>query len=297
MPLPKMVFSTTTKQRAKLLRWVKQHGLSDVGISRLLYLADQQKLIIAYRNGNLDFLALTAGGEPVSVTNVNTIVSSSSLPALRGINHVNRIGNNVYLSTDFGVVVLDLLKNEIRDTYFSQRPDGSPLPVYQTVATTDSIYARTAPLFSTDTGFAIRVIRLAPNVNIADPANWRTVTLPGTPLESIATDQGRLTATVNGQGVYERNNGKWIVSQPLKNPIIRQFSSPNGLILATDKAITLPGTGQFSGELLANPREVVADGTNVWVTDTQNGLLFGNAGTIPADCSRRPYPRCVHQSV
>ena len=105
----------------------KEQGLSDVGISRLLYLVDQKRMLIAYRSGNLDFLNLTNTGEPGSVTNINTIVTASSLPSARGINHINRIGTTAYLSTDFGLVVLDLVKDEIRDTYFSQRADGTPL--------------------------------------------------------------------------------------------------------------------------------------------------------------------------
>ena len=97
-----------TTQETRILG--KQDGLSDVGISRLLYLADQKRLFIAYQDGNLDFLTLTDTGEPGTVSNLSTIINASSLPATRGINHLNRIGNNAYLSTDFGLVVLDLLK-------------------------------------------------------------------------------------------------------------------------------------------------------------------------------------------
>ena len=258
----------------------KNSGLSDVGISRLLYVSDQKRLLIAYRNGNLDFLTLTDTGEPGKVANVNTIVSATTLPGSRGINHLNRIGNNAYLSTDFGLVVLDLLKNEIRDTYFSQRTDGSPLPIFQTAATTDSLYALTAPLRQNETGRRLRAIRFAPNVNIVDPANWRIVNEPGLQTESISTNQGRLSATVNGQGIFDRQAGKWMLTQPLATSIIRQFPATTGLILATNQAISMPGSGSFSGPLLADPREVIADGNAVWVADAKNGLLAGKAGSF-----------------
>ncbi len=258
----------------------KQEGLSDVGISRLLYFSDQKRILIGYRNGNLDFLSLTDTGEPGTVANVNTIVSATTLPAARGINHLNRIGNNAYLSTDFGLVVLDLLKNEIRDTYFSQRTDGTPLPVFQTAATTDSLYALTAPIQQTETGRRLRSVRFAANVNIVDPANWQLVTAPGLQTESIVVNQGRLSATVNGQGIYERQTGRWILTQPLTNSIIRQFPVLSGLVIATDKAVTLSGVGTFTGPLLADPREVIADGNAVWVADAKNGLLSGSSGTF-----------------
>ena len=262
----------------------KVNGLSDVGISRILYLADQKKLLIAYQNGNLDFLAVTETGEPNGVTNVNTIVSASNLPDSRTINHLNRVNNAVYLSTAFGIVVLDITKNEIRDTYIGKRLDGLPLSIYQTVATADSLYALTNALQPSDYVNQLQAIRFAPNINIADPANWHPVTKPGsrtvTDVQSIITNQGRLSVTVPGKGVYERQNNQWVVTQPLTNPIIRQFTSANGPILATDKVITLPGSGQFVGPLLADPREVVADGNAVWVADAQNGLLLGSTGSF-----------------
>lgn len=258
-----------------------QLGLTDVGISRLVYLADQSRLLIAYRSGNLDFMTLSPTGEPGNVLNLNTIVAAPNLPASRGINHINRIGNNAYLSTDFGLVVLDVVRNEIRDTYFSQRPDGSPRPIYQTAVTADSLYALTAPSSATETGRQIQTIRFAPGVNIADPANWRVITVPGLQTESITANQGRLSATVNGQGIYERQSGRWVLTQALTSLLIRQFSgSETGSILATNQAVTLPGSSPFTGSLLTSPREVVPDGNRVWVADEQNGLLAGNAGVF-----------------
>ncbi|WP_420146932.1 two-component regulator propeller domain-containing protein [Spirosoma sp.] len=258
----------------------KTSGLSDVGISRLLYLADQKRLLIAYRNGNLDFLTLTETGEPGSIANFNTILSASSLPDSRTINHLNRIGNNAYLSTDFGLLVLDLQRNEIRDTYFSQRPDGTPLPIYQTAATADSLYALTAPQSLTEIGYRLRAVRFAANVNIADPANWRAVQEPNAALSSLLTDQNRLYVSVNNRGVYTRNNASWLLWRQISDPVIRLFPSAEGPVLATSRAITLPNSLTFTGSGLIDPNEVVTDGNAIWVADTQNGLLAGTNGTF-----------------
>ncbi|WP_338873836.1 two-component regulator propeller domain-containing protein [Spirosoma sp. SC4-14] len=258
----------------------KVDGLSDIGISRLAYLTNQKRLLIAYRNGNLDFLSLTDSNEPGSVQNVNTIVTATNLPSSRTINHINRVGDYAYLSTDFGLVVLNLLKNEIRDTYFSQRTDGSALPIYQTTVTTDSLYALTAPLLSTETGRRLRAVRFAAAVNIADPANWAMIPAPALQLESIATNQNRLSVTVNGVGIYERQSSGWLLTQPMQNAIIRQFSASEALILATETGVTVAGSATYTGSLLVNPVEVVADGNQVWVADSQSGLLLGSAGSF-----------------
>ncbi len=262
----------------------KTDGLSDVGVTRILYLADQKKILIAYQTGNLDFLLVTERGEPNGVSNVNTIAAASNLPGVRTINHLNRVNNTVYLSTAFGVVVLDITKNEVRDTYLSRRLDGLPLAIFQTTVTADSLYALTNALQPSDLVNQLQSIRFAANVNIADPANWKPVTKPGsrtgTAIESIITNQGRLAVTVPGTGVYEQQNGQWTLTRPLSTTLIRQFSATNGPILATDKLVMLPGSGSFSGPLLTNPREVVADGGMVWVADGKNGLLLGSGGAF-----------------
>ncbi|UFH55088.1 hypothetical protein [Spirosoma sp. KNUC1025] len=258
----------------------KTLGLSDVGISRLLYLADQHRLLIAYRNGNLDFLTLSDSGEPGEVANLNAIVSAPNLPSSRTINHINRIGNYAYLSTDFGLLVLDLLKDEIRDTYFSLRTDGTPLPIYQTAATADSLYALTAPSSLTMTGNRLRVVRFSATTNLADPANWRLIQSPAASVSSILTDHNRLYVSVNGQGVFEKDSGTWKLTQRITSPIVRLFPSTTGVILATNQAITLPASGTFTGSVLADPGEVVVDGNTVWVADAQNGLLAGRASTF-----------------
>ena len=276
-------YDKTTSETVTLGKQPGQSGvvLSDVGISRLLHLPEQKRLLIAYQNGNLDFLTLSDTGEPNTILNISTIVAAPNLPPSRGINHINRVGSNAYLSTDFGIVVLDMVRNEIRDTYFSQRTDGPPLPIRQTAATPDSLYALTAPTRMGGLTDGLRAIRLSPTVNIADPANWREISKPGPAIESIAVTQNRLSATVNGRGVYERQSGGWTLTQALTSLVVRWFpGTAAGLILATNQAVTVPGVGAFVGPLLTDPREVVADGNRVWVADAQTGLLAGNAGTF-----------------
>ena len=258
----------------------KAQNLSDVSISRLLYLADQKRLLIAYRNGDLDFLSVSDTGEPGDVLNLNTIATATNLPASRTINHLNRVGNSVYLSTDFGLVVLDLTRNEIRDTYFSRRPDGSPLPILQTAATTDSLFALTGPVQPTDTGRRLRAIRFAPGVNLADPANWQPVSIPGATLESIVVAQNRLLASVNGAGVFERQAGRWVLTQRLTNLLIRLFPAQNGVSVATNESVTTPGVGTVSSPLLADPREVATNGNQIWIITGLRGLLKAEAGRV-----------------
>ena len=259
----------------------KTNGLSEVSISRLLYLADQKRLLIAYQSGNLDFLTVSSTGESGDVKNSNTILTAPNLPAARAIQHLNRVGNNVYLSTDFGLVVLDIVRDEIRDTYFSPAPNGRlGTVIYSTVVAGDTLFAL-AGSGNPGAGLLLQAVRLAPNVNIADPANWRLVAAPDRSITSISSSSGRLVASVNERGVYERQNGRWVLTRSLPDQAIKLFSAPDGYSLATDQTITLPNSTTFSGPLLTSyVQEVVADGDQVWVADPTNGLLAGRAGAF-----------------
>lgn len=275
------------KTTGETITLTRQDGLSDVGVSRLLYLPDQSRLLIAYRTGTIDLLSLTTTGEPGSIQTISTIATATSLPDARGINFINRVDNLAYLSTDFGLVVLNLTTNDIRDTYFSRRSNGAQLPIYQTAVVGDSLYALTAPVSATATvPQAIRAVRLASGTNLADPANWRIIgNPPGSP-NTLVTRQGRVSTTVNGQGIYDRSGGGWILTQSASTTLVRQFSSTSsadaGTIVVTGQSVTASTIGTVSSPLLADPREVVLDGTSLWIADGQSGLLLVSGGAVRA---------------
>jgi len=275
-------YDKTTGETTTLTR---QDGLSDVGVSRLLYLPDQARLLIAYRTGTIDLLSLTATGEPGAIQTISTIATATNLPDARGINFINRVGNLAYLSTDFGLVVLNLSANDIRDTYFSRRSNGSALPIYQTTVVGDSLYALTAPVSAPATSpQSIQAVRLASGINLADPANWRIIgNPPGSP-GTLVSRQGRVSVTVGGQGVYDRSGGRWTLTQSASATLVRQFSSNStadaGTVVVTGQTVTASTIGTVSSLLLADPRDVVVDGTSLWIADGQNGLLLVSAGAV-----------------
>lgn len=252
----------------------RQPGLTDAGVSRLLYLPDQNRLLIAYRSGQLDFMTLTATGGPGTVTSVSTIATAANISGSRTINHINRVGNNAYLSTDFGVVVLNLTTDDIRDTYFSDRP------ILRTALAGDSLYAQ--PYYdATARQRPLRAVRFSPVVNIADPANWRPVNPPAgeTGLGSVLAEGGTLLA-LGQQGVYQRRAGSWVLIQPETATIVL-FPGPNGRITVRYQppaagTLTVPGVGTFTDSLLTNVGDVAVSNGRVFVADQANGLLVSS---------------------
>lgn len=274
----------------------RDNGLSDVSISRVLALPDPSRLMLAYRSGSIDFLSVNAAGEPTDVRTINTITTSDRIPVrFRGINHINRAGTTAYLSTDFGLVVFDLSRNEIRDTYFSPVNNGVPVATLMTAILGDSLYALTTPPYNGPRTPKILAVRLSPATNIADPANWRPSADPG-PFSAgrptmLVADADRLLVAVNEQGrgllLARKPGGPWTVVANGRESGTGVFAGPVGPgLFVVDNAglptLTVPGSGTFTGSLLRNPREVVPDGGLAWVADTTNGLLeAGPAGIRP----------------
>lgn len=88
-----------------------EDGLSDVDITQMAYSPEHQALILVYGNGNIDiFYGLN------NVLNISSIKDKHELK-LKTVNNINIIGDYAYLSAGFGVAVIDLKRNEIKETY------------------------------------------------------------------------------------------------------------------------------------------------------------------------------------
>ncbi|MBP6977568.1 MAG: hypothetical protein PHD61_03875 [Bacteroidales bacterium] len=105
-----------------LIRLSKVSGLSDIGISTINYHAGLQTLVIAYTNTNMDLIREN------TITNISDIYRKSIL-GLKTINRICFRDQYAYLACGFGIVVLDIEKEEIADTYYIG-PEGSQINVY-----------------------------------------------------------------------------------------------------------------------------------------------------------------------
>ena len=90
----------------------KINGLSDIGISTISYNESQRKLFVAYTNANVDLV--DSDGD---VTNMSDI-KDKNIVGNKSINHVYFDGDLAYVACGFGIVVFDLKKEEVKDTYY-----------------------------------------------------------------------------------------------------------------------------------------------------------------------------------
>ena len=114
----------------------KAKGLNDVGISKIAYSKQNQLLLVAYADANIDLI--NGDGE---VTNIPDIFNKEML-GVKTINNIFFLDHFAYLSCSFGIVVLDVSRQEIKDTYFIG-PNGESLNVMDVTANDTAFFAAT----------------------------------------------------------------------------------------------------------------------------------------------------------
>jgi hypothetical protein len=113
----------------------KVNGLSDADISTIGYSIFNEILFIGYLNGNIDLV------KHDSVYNIPDI-KSKMIVGNKSINNVYFRDHFAYLACGFGIVLCDLQKREIKDSYFFG-PGGTQISVNDITSDGQYLYAAT----------------------------------------------------------------------------------------------------------------------------------------------------------
>lgn len=118
----------------RMERFGKIKGLSDVGISKIAFDKTLGILLIAYTNTNIDLIRKDG-----SIINISDIKDKDIL-GNKTINNILFINEYAYLSCGFGIVVVDIKKEEIYDTYYIG-PEGGALNILDMTINDTSFFA------------------------------------------------------------------------------------------------------------------------------------------------------------
>jgi len=86
-------------------------NFSETEVSKLKYDSTTGTLLIAYENSNIDLLK---NGKVINMPEIESKVIVGG----KAINDIHFLNGKAYLACDFGIVVVDLEKEEISDTYY-----------------------------------------------------------------------------------------------------------------------------------------------------------------------------------
>jgi len=114
----------------------KNSALTDVGITHIKYDTINNYLFIGYLNGNIDLV------KDGNTFNLNDIKRSSNILGAKKILDANFKKDLIYVSTGFGIVIINLDKLEIKESILTGE-NGTESPTYQTLILNDTLYAAT----------------------------------------------------------------------------------------------------------------------------------------------------------
>jgi hypothetical protein len=98
------------KEFAELKKLSTITGLTETGISTIAWSEEYNALVIGYSTTNVDLLKTN------TIYNIPDI-SRKYIPGKKEINRIRTNGKYAYLACSFGIVLIDLVKNEIFDTW------------------------------------------------------------------------------------------------------------------------------------------------------------------------------------
>ena len=271
-------------------RYTAAEGLHEVEARAIAYDARRESVWTGYGDGVLDRLDLNSG----IVTTFFDIQRSDRFPA-KAINRMEVIGDSLYVATEFGLVIFDAVRGEVRDTYsrlgnfgaatavqdfaFAPLPDGMP-----------------GLWLATERGIAYALLESS---SLQDPASW-TVETAVFPAQSVLTMQfseGRLyVGTERGLGLRNAD-GRYTALRLTTRPV-ESLALLDGRLLAIDRfrlfEVSPAGSGRVAVGGFLDLRRVAVDSEgNIWLADAQSGLnqyVWPPGASLPELVSSSVYP-------
>jgi len=237
-------------------------GLHAIGIHKIAWHPIENQLVIAYKNSRVDILK----GDQVTLIDD---IQMSNLFSDKAINDLIIFNNNAYLSCNFGIVVIDLLKKEIKATYFPNN-NRQTVKVLQTIIFQNKLFALT------ENGIWSNTVDLN--------STWMLENSLGiTGIKNMFVFKNQLYF-FNQQKIYPYKSN--IASYQINVGTIETISVDEDRILAGISYQTNGALIQLNGSqsntviidstILVKPIGLLKDGNTIWVADFGKGLYEKN---------------------
>ena len=209
---------SVTKENRDIEYYTKLNGLSGSVIDHIAYNKQLDCMLITYQNGLIDIME-TDG----TVHNISDLFLKQMNVSKR-VNDICMYRDKAILAMSFGVLVVDMKKYEISDTYYIGE-NSSELYINHIAITQDNIYAATEK--------SLYYANLT--ANLSDYSFWKKMTLPAVNKQVYRMRTYRDTIyMLQDKKLYRLQNNKWI---GIKSPTLLRdicvtnnyfFALPNG---------------------------------------------------------------------
>lgn len=239
----------------------KTVGLSDSNVGNIAYDSTNKLLLVTYKNGNIDILS------DKGIKNIPDLLNKSMI-ADKNINHISFSKNKVYLSCNFGIVVLNSSKGEIADTYYIG-PNGTETVVQYTIEVNNTIYALTNNTI---------YYASASNPNLVDFSQWKTVqNIPGNgSLTKLIAFNNELILLRAGK-MYAFSGTAWQSILPSYSAV-NMFTTENKLVVYNSATDLHLFDKDFGNTSITNAGEVAGieidnESGNLWLAGGAKGVV------------------------
>ncbi len=252
----------------------KIKGLHDVGIKKIAYNEQLHTLLIAYTDANIDLI--NDKGEIINLSDIR----DKEILGNKTINNIMFIGSYAYLSCGFGIVVLDMKKQEIKDTYYIGA-NGDAVNVLDMSVNDTSLFA------ATENGIYYANKNA---LNLADFNEWHKdlrLHKPSLTYNLIAVFGGKVYVNYDNGGydgdtMYVFNGSTWDYFQPNNHARHWQMNVfGNEMLLVGRYNVYVYGTDGKDLYNIWNPsknriqpyaaqKDKAGD---IWIGDSKSGLL------------------------
>jgi len=253
------------KTDGSFTRLSKASGLSDVGTRAMAFDSASKTTVIAYNNSNIDVLK---NNKTINMPDIRL----STVAGDKNIYHIFLYNNKAYLSTGIGIIVLNLLKYEVEDTWRIGKT-GNNIRVNAVTISGNSIFA------ATEEGLKSCLIsQQASNYN-----NWTLIQngiIPGN-CKSVIGSNNNVIALKN-DSIFQQTVSGFKLMFANNKPINAINFSGNKLMVMQSVQnkgsvvqLSVDGTivKSYSSTLLSNPLQALEIGQDCWVADKNNGLI------------------------
>lgn len=255
----------------ELRKLTRISGLSETEISTIAWSEESKTLVIAYLSTGLDLF------RDNSIYHIPDI-SNKYIPGKKTVNRIRTRGRFAYLACSFGIVVVDLIKKEISDTW-------KPGDLFRTAEVRDISFGDGDKIFAaTDMGLYYAVISSG---GLSYPGNWspeNRLPYPGGSYNAVLFSGGKLYA--NRSGEYFEGDSLYVIDSSCT-----LFSYEPGVfnssLEAEDGGFTVASSGMvrcYSGEgqLIRTINSypwgspdisMAAADRDLWIADRSSGLV------------------------
>jgi ligand-binding sensor domain-containing protein len=250
----------------------KVNGLTGVGITCMQKHPTRNWLLLGYEDGNIDFI------KDNTIFNLKDIAGSSVVVGSKRINQIKFYKNDALVCTDFGIVLFNLEKQEIRESNLNLSSTGSTLKVLDATRFEENFYALTE----------VGLMSVSVKDDFKNPLKWKLYggaqQLPVDPSVFRAVDSldGKLIVTTQAgfhvknpdSFTFPLNSNRIFQSFVKKSP--RLFNGEYYVAVDADVAVfdsSLQFNRLIKTEKVTRPSDCLLLNGRLWVSDLNVGLV------------------------